>query len=63
MTLGQGDAQGVEETPADRVVQIKSVAAARHDTARRLTVLQADGSTLRLKVESSKNKESMNTDR
>ena len=37
-----------------RVVQIKSVAAARPDTARRSMVLQADGSTLQLKVESSK---------
>ena len=39
---------------ADRVVQIESVVAARPDTARRSKVLQADGSTLRLKVESSK---------
>ena len=48
---------------ADRVVQIKSVAAARPDTSRRLTVLQADGSTLRLKVGIEQNKESVNTDR
>ena len=39
---------------ADGKIQIKSVAAARPDTARRLTALEADGSTLRLKVESSK---------
>ena len=48
---------------ADGRIQIKSIAAARPDTARRLTTSETDGSTLRLKMESSKNKERMNTDR
>ena len=48
---------------ADGRIQIKSVAAARPDTARRPMVMQADGSTLRLKVGIEQNKESVNTDR
>ena len=62
MTLGQGHIQGIEVTPAGREVQIKSVAAARPDKARQSMVLQADGSTLRLKVGIKKNKEIVNTD-
>ena len=46
----------IDSCRADGKIQIKSVAAARPGTKRRPTVLQADGSTLRLKVESSKNK-------
>jgi hypothetical protein len=41
---------------AVRAVQIKGVAPARPDTARRFSVLHADGSTLRLKAESNKTK-------
>jgi len=48
---------------ANRRIQIKSVAALRHDRSRPMTTLETDGSTLRLKVGSEQNKESMNTDR
>jgi len=53
----------VDSCWGDGKIQIKSVAAARPDTARRFTVLEADSSTLRLKVGSEQNKESVNTDR